>query len=192
MKKIPSIFNRDWNGNRTLVTQEPNPECAWVFAGEGTPTRKWDGTSCLVQGGKLFKRYELKLGKTPPDGFIPAQDVDTETGKQPGWVPVGEGPDDAYHRLAWNQEIEDSHAPPADGTYELVGPKVQGNPDVFEGYALVRHGAAILASVPRTFKGLKDYLSFVPMEGIVWHHPDGRMAKIKSRDLGIAWPPKPA
>ena len=26
------------------------------------------------------------------------------------------------------------------------------------------------------------------IEGIVWHHPDGRMAKIKRRDFGLSWP----
>lgn len=189
MKKIPTIFNRDWEGNRSLVTQEQNPECEWVFAGQGTPTRKWDGTSCLVQDGKLFKRYELKPGKTAPEGFFPAQDVDAETGKQPGWVPVRDGPEDAYHMQAWNYEEIYEH-PTADGTYELVGPKIQGNPDDFGGYCLQKHGDETLASVPRTFQGLKDYLSFVPIEGVVWHHPDGRMAKIKSRDFGIDWPRK--
>jgi hypothetical protein len=31
-----------------------------------------------------------------------------------------------------------------------------------------------------------------PIEGIVWHHPDGRMVKIKRRDLGLPWPVKEA
>ena len=25
------------------------------------------------------------------------------------------------------------------------------------------------------------------LEGIVWHHPDGRWAKIKRRDFGLKW-----
>ena len=28
------------------------------------------------------------------------------------------------------------------------------------------------------------------IEGIVWHHPDGRMVKIKARDFGLPWPPR--
>ena len=35
-----------------------------------------------------------------------------------------------------------------------------------------------------------DGAFYMPIEGIVWHHPDGRMAKIKARDFGIQWPPK--
>lgn len=25
------------------------------------------------------------------------------------------------------------------------------------------------------------------IEGVVWHHPDGRMAKVLCKDLGIDW-----
>lgn len=37
--------------------------------------------------------------------------------------------------------------------------------------------------VPRDFDGLMTWLLAHPeFEGIVWHHPDGRMAKLKHRD----------
>jgi len=37
---------------------------------------------------------------------------------------------------------------------------------------------------PLTFEGIRDTLvALRPMEGLVWHHPDGRMAKIKARDF---------
>lgn len=35
------------------------------------------------------------------------------------------------------------------------------------------------------FQQLVDFLSDRDTEGIVWHHPDGRMCKIKKRDLGL-------
>jgi hypothetical protein len=38
---------------------------------------------------------------------------------------------------------------------------------------------------PRTFNELREWLSGMDIEGIVFHHPDGRMAKIKKRDFGI-------
>jgi len=47
-----------------------------------------------------------------------------------------------------------------------------------------------LAKEPRTFDAMKDYLSRNVIEGIVWHHPDGRMAKIKRKDMGLSWPVK--
>jgi hypothetical protein len=41
--------------------------------------------------------------------------------------------------------------------------------------------------VPLTFAGLRDWLLARPhYEGIVWHHPDGRRAKLKHRDFALA------
>lgn len=187
MKKIPTLFVRDWEGNRSLVTSEPNLECDWVFRDEGTATRKWDGTSCLMRVGRLFKRFEHRPGRTMPEGFISADEVDVETGRQPGWVPVGDGPEDHAHRDA----LSLLRFTPTDGTYELVGPKVQGNPEETAEHQLWRHGTVEVADIARDFDSLKAFLSETPMEGIVFHHPEGRMAKIKSRDFGIAWPRVP-
>lgn len=182
MKKTPSIFERDWGGNPRLVLDQRNPSCAWVFAGEGVATRKIDGTCCLIRDGRLFKRHEVKAGKVAPTNFEPA-DPDPETGKVMGWVPVGSGPEDARHREAL------AAAPALDnGTYELVGPKVQGDPEGMGRHVLVRHGRGVagpLDGVPTDFEALKSYLAPLDIEGIVWHHPDGRMAKIKKGDLGL-------
>ena len=40
MRKIPTVFVRDWDGDRSRVTREPDPSCAWVFAGRGRATRE--------------------------------------------------------------------------------------------------------------------------------------------------------
>jgi hypothetical protein len=191
MRKIPTLFRRDEN-DRRYVTREVNPDCRWVLDGEGVATRKLDGTCCLVEGGTFFKRYEVKKGKSAPAGFVPANDVDAETGKQAGWVPVGEGPDDRYHREAWDAWQSGHGTVSPDGTYELLGPKVQGNPESYPAHALVSHatGTGFDADVPeptRDFDGLRDWLLTVAasqgFEGIVWHHSDGRMAKLKRRDF---------
>ena len=42
----------------------------------------------------------------------------------------------------------------------------------------------ILTDCPRDFRGLMDYLRGRDIEGVVWHHPDGRMAKLKGTDFG--------
>lgn len=39
-----------------------------------------------------------------------------------------------------------------------------------------------------TFDGLREWLTSHPVEGLVFHHPDGRLAKIKRRDFGLRWP----
>lgn len=182
MKKIISLFQRNYEVDK-LVRDEIVPGAEWVVAGEGIATRKWDGTCCLVRAGKLYKRYDAKRGKTPPDGFEPAQDYDPVTGHMPGWIAVGEGPEDRWHREAigkdWTIPV------PADGTYELVGPKINGNPEGFGRHTLIAHGSELLMGCPRDFIGLKECLAWCDIEGVVWHHPDGRMVKIKAKDFGI-------
>ena len=192
MKKIQSVFERNWGGDRSRVTSKLTATCEWVMRGEGIPTRKWDGTACLVRSNLLFKRYDAKKGRTPPPGFEPAQDAPDEvTGHFPGWVPVGDGPDDAWHREAW---MHSGYALP-DRTYELIGPKVGGNPEHVECHVLIPHGRDVLTigwfpskSEADLFDNLYSYLMLAQIEGIVFHHPDGRMAKIKRRDLGLPWP----
>jgi hypothetical protein len=190
MQKIISLFQRNYDGDG-LVRDEVVPGAEWVVAGEGHATRKFDGTCCMVQGGKLFKRYDAKKGKTPPPGFIPAQEPDPVTGHYPGWIEVSPArPDDRWHLEAWHMADNGRYA---NGTYELCGPKVQGNPEkeylVSLGcgplHALIPHGHYLIADAPRDFAGLRDYLRDADMEGIVWHHPDGRMVKIKVKDFGL-------
>ena len=180
MKKIISLFQRNYDGDR-LVRDEVVPRAEWVLAGEGVATRKFDGTCCMIQGGVLFKRYDAKHGKTPPHGFIPAQEPDPVTGHWPGWVEVGNGNEDRWYREAVGKSWPKCDAP--DGTYELLGPKVQGNPEREKVHVLVPHGDYPMPEAPRTYAALKEYLRDRDIEGIVWHHPDGRMVKIKKRDF---------
>lgn len=182
MQKIPTVFVRD-ERDRSRVTDVVTPGCEWVAGGEGTATRKYDGTCCMVRGGRLFKRYELKKSGKAPPGFEPAGDVDETTGKVQGWVPVGDGPDDKWHREAW---AVTKGITGFDGTYELLGPKIQGNPEQWPVHCLFLHNAARkFPDCPRTFAALRDWLAMRDIEGVVWHHPDGRMAKIKKRDFGL-------
>lgn len=179
MQKIPTIFERDWNGDRSRVIDKPNPACDWVFRGEGCATRKIDGTCCLVRDGKFFKRRELREGDAQPEGFNMVT-ADEETGKIIGWVPVGDGPEDRWHREAFMV----GHF--ADGTYELIGPKVQGNPEHAFVHMLVAHELADqFHDVPRNFDAIREWLTGRDIEGLVFHHEDGRMAKIKLRDFGL-------
>lgn len=181
MKKIISLFKRNYEGDR-LVIDEVCPGAEWVQNGEGVATRKWDGTCCMVQDGKLYKRYDAKKGKIPPAGFIPAQDPDPITGHWPGWIEVGDGPEDQYHQGA----LRDFLGTPSDGTYELVGPKINGNPEEFRRHHLIPHGFDVLEGCPTTFDGIKVWFKGKNIEGIVWHHPDGRMVKIKKKDFGLS------
>ncbi len=186
MQKIISLFQRNYDGDH-LVRNEVVAGAEWVLAGEGVATRKWDGTCCLVRDGKLYKRHEVKPGGTAPPNFEPANEVDPNTGKQQGWVPVEDGPDDKWHRVTF--EAHQQGSPLEDGTYELLGPKIQGNPEGLPIPCLSRHGTTILdPHPPRDFDGIREYLRTAGIEGIVWHHPDGRMVKVKAKDFGIKRP----
>lgn len=199
MEKIKTIFMRNMETDRR-VRNEVTPGCEWVFAGEGRPTRKWDGSPVMLAGGSYFKRYELKKGKAAPVNFAPAQEPDPITGDIPGWVPVTDGPADRWFRQALNNYMLDQHTGPADmvetyspgeavlsipdGTYEAIGPHFQANREDVPVDILVPHGKHQLEDVPLDFDGLQAYLFSTNVEGIVWHHADGRMAKLKGRDFG--------
>lgn len=184
MIKVITLFKRDYEGTR-LVYDELVEGAEWVVNGEGRATEKIDGTSCLIGDNKLYKRYDAKKGKTPPADFEPAQDPDPITGHWPGWVPVSEAdPQDKWHRQAW----ENGGSTLPNGTYELVGPKVQGNKYNLAQHQFRLHGDVTLEGVPRDFEGLKNYFEQHPRyEGIVWHHSDGRLVKIKRKDFGLKW-----
>lgn len=180
MRKIISLFKRNYDGD-WLVRNEVVEGAEWVLNGEGRATRKWNGTCVLFEDGKMWRRFEVKNKKKPPIGFRPADAVDPSTGKQQGWLLVGDGPEDRWHREAMDNDgcVPSDYEP---GTYELVGPKVMGNPEEFEDHRLIKHGSSSLEA-PRTFEGIREFLLSHNIEGIVWHHPDGRMVKIKTKDF---------
>jgi hypothetical protein len=193
MRKIPTVFVRDWDGDRRYVLDEVSPGCEWVIKGEGTPTRKYDGTCVwLTPDGQWWARREVKEGKLPPPAFIEIEH-DAETGKTVGWEPIEQSAFAKWHAEAVR---EMGGSLPA-GTYELIGPKINGNPENCTSHLLIAHAAAQLAcclecpssppgghgQAPRDFDGLAMWLHAHPYEGVVWHHPDGRMAKIKKRDF---------
>jgi hypothetical protein len=186
MKKIPTLFKRDFTNNGMIIP-EYSAGTDWVIAGEGVATRKYDGTSVLIRDHKMYKRYEYKDCKVPPTDFEEA-DYDTTTGKHVGWVQVGFGSEDKWHREALIGGNPDKvTAQYTDGNYELLGPKVQSNPEHADKHYLhdFMRNAATYDNVPTGFTELKDWLTDKDIEGLVWHHPDGRMVKIKKKDYRL-------
>lgn len=180
MKKIQTLYLR--TDDRKRVIDAVNPGCEWVLNGEGRATRKIDGTCVLIRrDGNVvtaFSRREVKPGKTPPPNFE-AIHHDEITGKTMGWEPSAQS---GFSKLI--DEALERYPDIESGTYELIGPRINGNPESAGAHFLVRHGMVTLLDLPRTFDGLRDYLLGHPeMEGVVWHHPDGRMVKLKRRDF---------
>jgi hypothetical protein len=207
MNKIPTVFKRDKN-NRKYVTEEVLEECQWVLDGEGVATRKYDGTCVMLDDtGNWWSRREVKPNKPTPPNFVEVN-LDEFTGKRIGWVPLEPG--GYYHpflqalglvsevKMKTSEAIQDwidqitndyMYEP---GTYELVGPKINGNPEGKENHELIRHEDAFRFTRrsdagPLTFEIIRDLIlthhQVDGMEGLVWHHPDGRMAKLKARDF---------
>ena len=51
----------------------------------------------------------------------------------------------------------------------------------------MKHGEHILADVPRSFEGIKDYLQEHYIEGIVFWKDGEPRCKIKRSDFGFKW-----
>ena len=71
-----------------------------------------------------------------------------------------------------------------------MGPKINGNPEKVLVHTLIKHEEAETFSFrkgPRTLEQIRELVIMLALdngwEGIVFHHPDGRMAKIKFRDF---------
>lgn len=180
MKKMPTIFQRNYDNGANAFNMQ-HPDCEWVFNGEGIVTRKWDGTCVKIDGDKYLKRRSVKKNKIPPQGFIEEQ-FDEITGKAFGWMPVTQ-------KDKWHMEADFEQFP--SGTYELIGPKVQGNPEGFVKHTLMNHKlGSIYYGILRTFDGIREFMKNKDIEGIVFHRDNGQMAKIKKSDYGMERRPR--
>ena len=194
MKKIPTLFTRNPEDRRHVIVGEVSPGCEWVIADEGRATIKFDGTCVLILRDGLavkgYARREVKPGKTPPPNWWEV-DADPVTGKRVGWEPIEQSGFARFYAEAVENCGDDDPLTP--GTYELVGPRINGNPERVNRHLLWRHGGIDIQISPMSIEGVlaaMKLLADMGREGIVWHHPDGRMAKLKVRDLPSAGDPR--
>jgi len=183
MDKIPTIFER---GEDFAVRDRPREGCEWVFAGQGRPTEKLDGTNVrlTVRNGQVV-RVEKRRNpskRQKQQGIIDGWYVDADSyGREDRWIfEAVTGTDTAR----W---------PDGEHACEALGPRIQSNPLGLERHTCVPFNLEIpiYQDVPRTYEGLWKLLLELesrfapghPAEGIVFHHPDGRRAKIKRKDF---------
>lgn len=185
MDKIPTMFVRDFATRPARVLPEVTPGCEWVLAGEGRATRKYDGTCVMLdEAGDWWARREVRPGKPPPPNYVVIS-TDAATGRTVGWEPIGQSSFAKFHAEAV-QNFD-----PATGS---PGPSNWSARRSTETRSAVTSIA--LSSTPSRGTSPSPALSFEGIrsaalalaaadgcEGIVWHHPDGRMAKIKARDF---------
>lgn len=183
MKKIPTIFLRDENDPK-YVTRTWHPDALWVRDGEGTPTQKYDGTCVMFDGSNWWARRTVSPGKQAPTAFR-QEDFDEITKKAVGWEPIAQ----SAFRKPHAEAIAGGVFLP--GTYELCGPKINGNPEQYPVHVLIRHDEAdVLIAIPRDYQTLRKFcLNLLErgVEGIVFHRtpgdPNTQMAKLKGRDF---------
>jgi hypothetical protein len=184
VKKIPTLYGR--TEDRKSLTDEVTPGCEWVLKGEGAPTRKYDGTCVLLNhNGAWWARRTVKPKRMPPSGFVEIE-RDPTTGITVGWEPISQSSFAACHADA----LEFDGPRTTVGTYELIGPKINGNPERVERHALIRHEIPHVQELNASLDplALMDLCARYGYEGVVWHHRDRhlgdeRMAKLKVRDL---------
>ena len=131
----------------------------------------------------MYKRFDYKKvfkgsGNDLPEGAIACCEPDPVTGHWPHWVKVTAS--DKWHLQA--------EKPLEDGTYELCGPKINGNKDKFEKHVYVNHDSEDIL-VPITslkYDYLKDFLTNNYMEGLVIKYK-GDAVKVRKSDFGLKW-----
>lgn len=186
IKKMPALFVIDRLAHH--ATTEVNDKAAWIFEEESRPTYKRDGSSITVtENGEVFARRMVKKGKQAPNGFILAE-TDSFTGHSFGLEPVAQS---GFYKMFKEAQGNQQLAP---GTYELCGPKINGNPESLEAPHLYAHGSDEANDLPdmrnvskeEAYKTLETIFADYKargIEGIVWWGANGKRAKLRVKDF---------
>lgn len=183
MKKILTIFDRDWDGDKTVVDKL----CVDFDFASATATEKLDGMNVrLTVRNRTLVRVEKRRNPDKAQKHAGIQD--------PWYVDADEyAKEDAYlYEASLNTDLSD--IPDGEWSGEALGPKIQGNPLNLESHRVVLFScgkAPVLSDVPTSYGDLRDWLKQAKsiygndcgIEGIVWHGKDGSMVKIKTKDF---------
>jgi hypothetical protein len=187
-RKMTALFEID--RVKHVGTDVVNEKSAWVFTEPAVATVKRDGTGVLVTAdGEVLVRRSVKKGKRVPEGFRLAE-IDAFTGHMFGVEPFAQ----SSFKTVLEEALLDAEKTLEPGTFELCGPKVNGNAEGFDEHVLIRHGSEILPVIPdmRTvepgdahallkpiFAGLKEQ----DIEGVVWWGADDKRVKLRVKDF---------
>lgn len=189
--KIECPFKREMVADRYIITPEINEDCRWVFENGGVrAVEKIDGTNvCIyIKDGNIAQVSNRKNLKN----------IFTVK-KQTRWEGAClEGLAKAIQK-DWLRDFND-------GYYygELAGELINGNPHKMSGHLWTplnylrdhcRWHTWEANKYPKTFTAINEWFKNIPSlfnrklklpeiqaEGLVFYHPDGRMAKIR-RDM---------
>lgn len=183
MNKIPTIFERDWIGNKGVIDKLMVDSEKFLI---GTATEKLDGTNVrLTIRNKILVRLEKRRN---PNKIEKAKGIE-----EPWYIDADEyRPEDKWiYDAAKNTNL--AEIPDGEWSGEAIGINIQGNPLKLDKNIIVLFSlgqAPIFENVPTTFKELKEWLPNQRskygdglIEGLVWHCSDGTMMKIKTKDF---------
>lgn len=185
MNKIPTIFERDWEGNRGVIdkyAKDVDPE----QLKKAIATEKLDGTNVRVT---VRNHTAVRLEKRRnPDKIQKHKGI-----SEPWYVDAFENePSDKWlYDALKNTDLSDI----LDGEWsgEAIGTNIQGNPLGLDKNIIVFFTlgqAPVFFDVPTTFDELKEWLPKTKskygngfIEGIVWHYNERVQMKIKTKDF---------
>jgi len=187
MRKIKTIFDRNWEGNRGVIPKYINDDVKEELL-YCEATEKLDGTNVrLTVRNHQLVRLEKRMNPTKRQK---AQGIE-----EPWYIDADEySPNDKY---IWEAARNTDLINIDDGEWsgEAVGIKIQGNP-----LNLTEHKVCLFScgkapkfkNVPTTFEELKEWLPKQKskygndcfIEGIVWWNPSNEpIYKIKNKDF---------
>ena len=186
MKKIKTIFERDWEGTRAVVNKYIEGFDPSVLSG-AKATEKLDGTNVRAT---IRKGTCVRLEKRRnPDKIQKFKGIE-----EPWYTEASEGdPQDKWIFDAL-KNTDLSHLPDGEWSGEALGTNIQGNPLNMPTNRIVffsLNQAPVFENVPTDYEGLKAWLpaqkskygNDCGIEGIVWHCENGDMYKIKVKDF---------
>jgi len=183
MKKIKTIFERDWEGNGGVLDI---PNVATEVLAAAKATEKIDGTNVrlTVRAGTLV-RLEKRRNPTK---------IEKAKGIEEPWYTDADeyAPNDKFMwEAARNTDLTD--VPDGEWSGEAVGPSIQGNPLSLQKHEVVLFSLGrvpVFNEVPTHYEELKAWLKNQDslygtgkIEGVVWHCENGDMFKIKTKDF---------
>ena len=185
MKKIKTIFERDWNNTGKILEQYAEgviPQELLLCVA----TEKLDGTNIRVTvRNHIVVRVEKRRN---PDKIQKHKGI-----IDPWYVDASESSEDKWIMEAV-KNTDFSSIPDGEWSGEALGPAIQGNPLKLDKHIVVFFSlgqAPVFEDVPVTYQGLKEWLpkqkskygKDCGIEGIVWHALNGQMYKIKCKDF---------
>lgn len=187
-RKMTALFDIDRVNH--VGTDVVNEQSSWVFTEPAVATVKRDGTGVVItEDNEVFVRRSVKKGKRIPDGFRLAE-IDAFTGHMFGVEPVAQ----SGFKGMMDKALLDASDYLWPGTYELCGPKINGNPEGLDKPTLIRHGAEVLPVIPdmRTVEPGAAHALLKPIfadlkergvEGVVWWGADDKRVKLRVKDF---------